>query len=1040
MQLLQCDPSDRVALQAALLIANIARYDVPRPWASLLPGLAELSKIESSSDVVVKKRSLNALKFTFRALRSKRFFIPATNHLNIEIQRLGEEIDAERSQMFSSARALLSILRLEWEGNFAALMRDASTCLIRGPLAVLGLACIRELLILLFDIQEVKNDFDALMREGVEAAGLLAGPLFVDAAVIRSCDSPDSMQEQRKLFSKCWERLIQIALVSMDRHTIAFASHVPAWANLCVGMALLGMDANAVHSIRPKSRMLLTRFVARALIQPLYRIHSVGGDEDMSEAMYSVLPPESRQHRLEIFPTLHAAAESLDLIISEKDGRCSALVEAIVAKYIVLSPDELLEWDTDPEGFARQVDAETSPDADSPRPCGVALLECMLERSESTVANSLISLASTMQNQPINTESLLLREAVYRAVGECFPHLRSKVDFKAWYTSELRDILFASYGAIHGLSRRHMSILKARAIWLIGVCGDELSSDAWSEALALTVQHVGYSDHVVALMAVSAATALVAHVLEEQQFVSGPKDQQRLWLEGPEELGSLDDAGEDVVAQADAEFRVHLAAVEKEADNLLLACFQLMPRLAEAESMIRILQCITVMIELLGAEVKSHLSAIVGYLPRVWEMLQSRSGEETGALVRLFSSLLAMLAHLIGKLGVDAVNQPPVANVLLPLLQYSTDVRDPNVEALLDDGLKLWLAILQTTSELSSTLQELLHGRLVPLLERGKDGALPLRIVEAYVLLGGPSIVHSILAKISASISSALNRAKESLGPKPGPKPGGVVLGALSPDLAAEASAAASLLGVLERMYEHLPTELEDPFTAVVWFVGAEYGGGVLRFPARSTGVIESCLDSMYRLFWRNPHCFETLTHGDRATQDRILDRWIALGSLRDVGELFIPALGTIGRIRRHVAAVALCSLLVSDAAVGLRDEQRAAQSIVLGLKAVREQATLEADESRISDIQVDARQADQIVLKRLELNKKDFLRYMDSRDAVRAAIVHFASFAGRDHALAALEGIDPLYRQQGENMLSSALSEREAAAAVERMLQTNLT
>lgn len=51
----------------------------------------------------------------------------------------------------------------------------------------------------------------------------------------------------------------------------------------------------------------------------------------------------------------------------------------------------------DPEGFVRSADVESSPDADTPRPCGLALLICMLERNPDTVAAALVGLAAKLQ-------------------------------------------------------------------------------------------------------------------------------------------------------------------------------------------------------------------------------------------------------------------------------------------------------------------------------------------------------------------------------------------------------------------------------------------------------------------------------------------------------------------------------------------------------------------------------------------------------------------------------------------------------------------
>lgn len=43
----------------------------------------------------------------------------------------------------------------------------------------------------------------------------------------------------------------------------------------------------------------------------------------------------------------------------------------------------------------------------------------------------------------------------------------------------------------------HGSILRAGALWLIGVCGGELQPAPWAEACTLTVQHLAHADVVV---------------------------------------------------------------------------------------------------------------------------------------------------------------------------------------------------------------------------------------------------------------------------------------------------------------------------------------------------------------------------------------------------------------------------------------------------------------------------------------------------------------------------------------------------------------
>lgn len=54
----------------------------------------------------------------------------------------------------------------------------------------------------------------------------------------------------------------------------------------------------------------------------------------------------------------------------------------------------------DPEGFVRSADVESSPDADTPRACGVALLLCLFERGGKRMSNALLALAARLQVCP----------------------------------------------------------------------------------------------------------------------------------------------------------------------------------------------------------------------------------------------------------------------------------------------------------------------------------------------------------------------------------------------------------------------------------------------------------------------------------------------------------------------------------------------------------------------------------------------------------------------------------------------------------------
>ena len=216
----------------------------------------------------------------------------------------------------------------------------------------------------------------------------------------------------------------------------------------------------------------------------------------------------------------------------------------------------------------------------------------------------------------------------------------------------------------------------------------------------------------------------------------------------------------------------------------------------------------------------------------------------------------------------------------------------------------------------------------------------------------------------------------------------------------------------------------------------------MLRLPARSIGLTEAALEVVYRVLWSQPQALEVMTGGDVAAANRFIDRWIALSATRDVGELFLAAAAAAGRTRRHCAAVALCALIVSDAAgPGMREEGRAAQALALGLRASREQAAFEADQRRLADLRPsDPDHQDQLLLKRVLLARGDPLRAVDATDAVRAAVGHVAGWEGPDALIASMGEVDPLFQESVKRILKGQLPESETDKAVEEMSLAQLS
>lgn len=1058
------DPSDRVALQVTLLITNIARFDAPQPWEQLLPDLLAAASQESPVAPAGKLRALTALKHVLQALKGKKFVISTPKDARLlseeEFEALAAGIQQQRKLLDQQCKALLRLLRQQWEQHTRVLLAGGDSWAWHGAAAAAALSAIRELMHVLQDFEGIEEAFNALMSEIQQAAAaiapqLLSGPLALAAAAAAADGggggrgaAADPQQQRWQLLSKNWERLLQVALVTMDRHTFPFAAHLPGFMSLCINAALLAMDAAVVHRIRAKARVVLVRFCARALLQQLYRRDFVEGTSPEARYLSDVGRTTIEKYRQQLL----AACDALDALLAPE--RCPQLVQAIVQKYIMLSPDEVAEWETDPESFARNVDVETSPDADTPRPCGVALLECMMERNDEPVAAALLAMAAEHQAAALSPDNILLREGTYRAIGETFAHLRTKVDFGAWYQNELRLILQSTE-----LTGLHGSILRAGALWLLGVCGSELQAQPWGEAFGLAVKHVGHTDVVVALMAVSALTVLLNNCLEESQFVAQPAQRKRLVLEGPGtatlQAGTSDSeeaAADSLAAQVDAEFAAHMAAVEAQADAMVAASFALLPRLEEIESMVRVLQCVSSSVELLGDRLRPHLATICSALPQVWQVISQRRQEGTGGLARLHSALISTVTHLLIRLGSAAVADPRVAGLLFPLLQHATNLGSPDAEPLMEDGLRLWTAVLATSEQLPQPLQDLLVQRLPAILRRGQDNTTCFKIAEGHALLGGLPAVTPIMAQLAAAITGSLTasltaahaqqqhlidilasigQARQAAPPK-----------GLTADQAAQSTAGAGLLNLHIQLSEQaaaaaggqqqleLPAELQPAAKGAAAVAAADFGGGVVRLPSQGVALVEACLESVGRLLFKQPGLLPALLDGNAQLEARLIDRWILLGGARDIAELFVPSMSVLGRVRRHRTAVTICSLLYADTIASLHTPERAAQALALGLRAAREQEAFARDQQRLQEVQVaDPTHSDQLVLRRLALARSDPVRAIDARQAVQAAANKVVSWMGEVTLRLQLQHIDPQLLEQLAGILGGQPGEASGGA-----------
>lgn len=497
-------------------------------------------------------------------------------------------------------------------------------------------------------------------------------------------------------------RMSECALAGLDEHALDFRVYLPHFLEMfTTAMLELPVDREALQA-QPKTLMISTRFLARAMLNPAY-----------NPARMARLQP-----RKEWEPKTEMAAEADATVTSFfSDERVSGIVHSIVNKYLPLTPVELEEWEQTPEQAAMNdtvglLESVEVGDAESPRPCGHALFLCLAVRRPQVVSQVVLSYAQELQErQPVTQETWVLRDACYHAIGSCAGKMRGLIEFNAWYASELRGHLDAPVEGTELLQR----VLQARSLWLFSQFATgtraELSDETKRHGLESVVRFMHAADLKLALTA-----ARVFYLL----IVGGPSGAKGIM--GTEQL---EDA-------ANAAFT----------GQALGSCFHLLQQLHEVENIVVVLRLLALFVLHSGEQVIPHFDALATALPQAWQAVETQT--VGAAETRAHAVMLNVVASLLRRLKMAVLTHPALAQVVLQLIRFATDptALSQGREELLDDGLTLWYSSLRSYDEVGPELLELV-GRLPVILAANREPCKGLLLLEAYVLLGGEPFMQA---------------------------------------------------------------------------------------------------------------------------------------------------------------------------------------------------------------------------------------------------------------------------------------------------------
>uniref|UniRef100_A0A672QD37 Importin-11 n=1 Tax=Sinocyclocheilus grahami TaxID=75366 RepID=A0A672QD37_SINGR len=393
------EPVNQIATQIAVLIAKVARLDCPRQWPELIPILLESVKVQDS---LQQHRALLTFYHVTKTLASKRL---ATD------RRLFQDL---ASSIYSFACSL-------WNHHTDTFLQqiytgDQQTSLSSLERTLLSLKVLRKLTV--HGFIEPHNNMEVMPFHL-----LFAGRQFGPGSLCR-----EKLEKTIILFTK-------VLLDFLEYHPWPFIPLIQCSLEFAVSYVFTEAGEGVVFE----------RFIVQCmnLIKMIVKNDAYKPAKNIEDSK-----PESLEaHKIKTAFFTHQTLTEI--------GR------RLVSKYFLLTEEELTMWEEDPESFAVE---ETGGDSwkYSLRPCTEVLFLDIFHNYSQTLTPVLLEMVQNLQG-PSNVEDpvqMLMKDAVYNAVGLAAYELFDNVDFDQWFKNQLLGELQVSHN--------RYKLIRRRVIWLIG--------------------------------------------------------------------------------------------------------------------------------------------------------------------------------------------------------------------------------------------------------------------------------------------------------------------------------------------------------------------------------------------------------------------------------------------------------------------------------------------------------------------------------------------------------------------------------------------
>lgn len=525
------EPVNQLATHLAVIIGKIARLDCPRVWDTLIPTLLQVIRGENS---IAKHRALLTLHHVVKTLATKRLL-------------------ADKNSFEQLTTNMYNFILSLWNSYTESFLMLASTGAeenqIREALemALLLLRILRKLIV---------NGFHSISKS--QDAMLFLKLIFERAKACLECRKTFMCQEIRvESLDKFIIHLTKVLNGAIDNHPSCYIDLIPASLEFTVFYCFT--EAGKPFTFE-KFTIQCLNLIKTILIHPNYR-KPISQQHSLVDAGKERQALRACQLKEEFF-----TPETLKEICSK-----------LVTHYFLMTQADLEMWESDPENFA--VDDGKESWKYNLRACTQTVFLSIFPQFKHAMADFLLGLIRTYYQpvDPNDWHAIMMKDAIYLAVGLVAHDLYDDVDFDSWFSTTLKQEL--------DFKNTNYRIIKRRVCWLIG---------KWTR--------VKLSDN------------LRPDLYKMMIKALSPEEDLVVRLEASNTL-----------KQAIDDFQFDIDEFAPFLETTFSMLFNLLREVAECDTKMHVLYVLSFVIERVGNDIRPYVGPLSAYLPSLWQISEEHN-------------------------------------------------------------------------------------------------------------------------------------------------------------------------------------------------------------------------------------------------------------------------------------------------------------------------------------------------------------------------------------------------------------------------------